>query len=101
MIDQLELLMDEDELCPPSRLVKTPTGTKVVTNELQGVVKDYNLIPNEALHILDHDWKVMNVAKYGEDPRYMKVGKQLTEKEIEGIKNLVREFRNVFTWSYI
>ena len=31
----------------------------------------------------------MNVAKYGEDPRYMKVGKQLTEKKIEGIKNLL------------
>jgi hypothetical protein len=96
MIDELESLMDEEEVCPPPRLVKTPTGTKVVTDELQGVVKYWNPIPNEAPHVPEGDWKLMNVAKEGEDPKYIKVGKQLSDEEVEGVK----EFRDVFAWSY-
>ena len=99
MIDELESLMDE-EVCPPPHLVKTPTSTKVVTDELQGVVKDWNPIPNEAPRVPDGDWKLMNIASECEVPKYIKLGKQLNDEEVEGVKGLVREFRDVFAWSY-
>ena len=72
MIEELESLVDEEEVCPPPRLVKTPTCTKVVTDELQGVVKDWNPIPNEAPHVPDGDWNLMNVASEGEVPNTLR-----------------------------
>ena len=96
MIDELESLMDEEEMCPPPGLVKTPTSTKMVTDELQGMVKDWNPIPNEAPYVPDGDWKLMNVVSECEVPKYIKVGKQLNDEEVEGVKGLVREFRDVF-----
>ena len=62
MIDELESLMDEKDVCTLSCLVKTPTGAKVVTDKLQGMVKDWNFIPNETPHVPDNAWKMMNKA---------------------------------------
>lgn len=42
----------------------------------------------------------MNVANGGENPKYIKVGKQLNYEEMEGIKKLVKEFRDVFAQWY-
>lgn len=55
MSNKLESLMDDEKICPPSRLVKTPTDTKVVTDELQWTVKDWNPISNEASHVPDNN----------------------------------------------
>lgn len=54
-MDEFESLINEKDVCPSFRLVKTLTGTKVVTDEFQGVVKDWNSIPNEAPHVRDND----------------------------------------------
>lgn len=53
MIDELESVTDEEELCPPSRLMKIPTDTKVVTDELQGMVKDWNCGSRRTPKVLD------------------------------------------------
>ena len=42
----------------------------------------------------------MNVAKSVEDPRYIKVGKHLTDEEVEDVKILVKKYYDVFAWSY-
>lgn len=62
------------------------------------MVKDCNHISNEEPHVSDNDWKMMNVAKYSEDPKYIKMDKQFTEKEVEDINFLVRECWDVFAW---
>lgn len=85
MIDELELLIDEENICPLFVWWKS-NPHEGGDRQAPRVVKDWNPIPNEAPHVPDNDWKVINVSKYGEDPKYIKVGKQLIDKEVEGIK---------------
>lgn len=72
-------------MCPYPWLVNTSTKTKVVTKNLHGMVKDWNPI-----------WILMDNTNDGKDPKYIKVGKQLSDEEEKWWKQLVRKNCDIF-----
>jgi hypothetical protein len=42
----------------------------------------------------------VDVSYLGEEPRFIKVGSQLSTEETKQYKNLVMEYRDIFAWSY-
>jgi len=46
------------------------------------------------------DWKKVDVSYLGEEPRFIKVGSQLSAEETNQYKTLVVEYRDIFAWSY-
>lgn len=49
-------------------------------------LKYWNMIPNEALYMLEGNWNLINVNNRDEDLKYIIVGQQLSDEEVEGIK---------------
>jgi len=37
----------------------------------------------------------------GEEPKLIKVGSHLDGDELEGYRSLIKEYRDVFAWSYL
>jgi hypothetical protein len=53
------------------------------------------------LNIPPADWKEVNIAPPGEEPKNIKMGSQLCAEEIVEYSKLFWEFREVLAWSYL
>ena len=70
-------------------------------------VKDFPKMPpdwyrnkDEQTHVLEADWKYVDVTTRNENVRQMKMGSKLEEKKIKEYSELVDEFGDTFAWSY-
>ncbi len=54
----------------------------------------------EQTHVAKEDWKHVSIQLEGEEPKQMKMGSQLSNEEIADYSVLVKEYRDVFAWSY-
>jgi len=81
------------------------TGSSGITvgedvSSYPNVPPDWYRDNNEQSHVAKEDWKYVTVEFEGEDPRQMKMGNQLGDEEIKAYCDLVKEYREVFAWSY-
>lgn len=66
-----------------------------------GVPHDWYKGPtNDMNHVREQDMTPIDIADVGEEPRLMKVGAQLTFDGKMLYRDLLREFKDVFAWSY-
>ena len=70
-------------------------------------VKDYPKVPpdwyrniEEQTHVLEGDWKYVDVKMRNGRVKHMKMGSKLKEKNIREYSQLVDEFNDTFPWSY-
>ena len=70
-------------------------------------VKDYPKVPpdwyrnkDEQTHVLEADWKYVDVKTRNEKVRQMKMGYKLEENEIKEYSELVDGFSDTFAWLY-
>ena len=101
-LENIEMFLPEDELIPPLHFKKTSTGITVGTDVpiYPSIPQDWYRGPTEQPHAHHEDWKLVDVAFEGEEPKMIKVGVQLSDKEVVAYKALVMEYRDVFAWSY-
>ena len=92
-----------DDLPPPLHFRRTSDGI-LVGHDLP----IYPPIPNDKYHgrtksidVRPFDWKEFKLAPLDEEPKMIKVDNQLTDKEIQQYKDLIFDFIDVFSWSYI
>ena len=55
---------------------------------------------SEQFHVTKEDWKYVTIKMEGEDDKQMRMGSSLSPDEVEAYSGLVREYREVFAWSY-
>uniref|UniRef100_A0A2N9G657 Uncharacterized protein n=1 Tax=Fagus sylvatica TaxID=28930 RepID=A0A2N9G657_FAGSY len=48
----------------------------------------------------NESWKIVNLADEGEEPREVKIGTRCTTEQKEALIALLREFHEIFAWSY-
>ena len=104
-LEDWDALMEEviiDDLPPPLHFQRTSDGIQVGHD-----LPIYPPVPNDSYHgptktidVQPSDWKEINLAREDEEPKIIKIGSQLTDKEVQQYKDLVLEFIDVFAWSY-
>ncbi|KAG0572008.1 hypothetical protein KC19_VG061300 [Ceratodon purpureus] len=101
-LSTLESILDEEALISPLHFRTTASGLQV-GNDLPiypPIPNDWYKGPTEQPHASPTDWQEMDISFEGEEPRMIKVGKQLTKEELEPYRALVMEYRDIFAWSY-
>ena len=101
-LENVEIFLHEDELIPPLHFKRTSTGI-TVGNDVPlypSIPQDWYRGPTEQPHAHHEDWKLVDVAFKGEEPKMIKVGVQLSDEEVVAYMALVMEYRDVFAWSY-
>lgn len=101
-VEGVEVLEGSEHL---GRSLKFKTGSSGITVgedvfSYPNVPLDWYRDNNEQSHVAKEDWKFVTVEFEGEEPRQMKMGSQLEDEEIKAYCELVREYREVFAWSY-
>lgn len=86
-------------------LLKFKTGSSGITAgedvvSYPQVPADWYRDNNEQSHVVEEDWKFVTIEFEGEEPRQMRMGSQLSTLEVQAYSELVREYRDVFAWSY-
>ena len=103
--EKLEGVEELEECEPLGGSLKFKTDSSGIT--MKDNIFNYSNVPsdwyrdnNGQLHDVEEDWKYVIVEFEGEEPRQIKMGCQFGEAEIKGYCNLVREYWEVFLWSY-
>jgi len=65
------------------------------------VPSDWYHGPSDPVHVQTSDWKEIDVALLGEEPKLIKVGSHIEGEELEKYRALIMEYRDVFAWSYL
>jgi hypothetical protein len=65
------------------------------------VPNDWYHGPTDPVHVPPADWKEVNIAPPGKEPKNIKMGSQLSAEEIVEYSKLFWEFREVLAWSYL
>lgn len=55
---------------------------------------------SEQSHVTEEDWKYVTIKMEGEEDKQIKMGSSLSTGEVESYSALVKEYRDVFAWSY-
>ena len=82
-LSTLESILDEEALISPLHFRTTSSGLQV-GNDLSiypPIPNDWYKGPTEQPHASPTDWQEMDISFEGEEPRMIKVGKQLTKEE--------------------
>lgn len=99
---------DEEVMLELAKLEK-PLYFKITSNGfvVGHDVKDYPKVPpdlyrnmEEHTHVLEADWKYVDVWMRSGKLKQMKMGSKLEEKKIRKYGELVDEFSDTFVWSY-
>ena len=96
-------VLEENEPLGGSLKFKTGSSGIMVGEDVSSypnVPSDWYRDNNEQSHVAEEDWKFVTVEFEGEEPRQMKMGSQLGDEETKAYCDLVREYREVFAWSY-
>ena len=105
-LENWNALMEEviiDDLPPPLHFQRTSDGIQV-EHDLPiypPVSNNWYHGPTKTIDVRPSDWKEINLAREDEEPRIIKIGSQLTDKEVQQYKDLMLEFIDVFAWSYM
>lgn len=101
-LSNVDTILDEEALISPLHFRTTSTGIQAGEDLpiYPPIPKDWYKGPTEQLHANLKDWQELDVSYEGEEPRLIKVGAQLTPKELESYRALVIEYRDIFAWSY-
>jgi hypothetical protein len=92
-----------NDLPPPLHFRRTADGIQV-GHDLPiypPVPNDWYHGPTDPVHVPLADWKEVNIASPEEEPKIIKMGSQLSTKEIVEYSKLFWEFREVLAWSYL
>jgi hypothetical protein len=99
----LEEAIIANDLPPPLHFRRTSEGIQV-GHDLPiypPVPNDWYHGPTDPVHVPPADWKEVNIAPPGEEPKIIKMGSQLTDEETVAYAKLFWEFREVLAWSYL
>ena len=91
-----------DDLPPPLHFQRTLDGIQI-GHDLPiypPISNDWYHGPTKTIDVCPLDWKEINLALKDEDSKIIKIGSQLTDKEIQQYNELMLEFIDVFAWSY-
>lgn len=101
--------MQEEDVLKEETLLKnsihfktTSSGIKVGENvhDYSKVLSNYYRNNTEETHVAKSDWEYAIIEMDGEEPRQIKMEAQLSEEKIYAYNKLVKEYRDVFVWSY-
>uniref|UniRef100_A0A2N9F6L7 Integrase catalytic domain-containing protein n=1 Tax=Fagus sylvatica TaxID=28930 RepID=A0A2N9F6L7_FAGSY len=98
---------EEDELTKPPSPPKDPNSTTTTgRNNSDEEVE----LPNDILEALERqdegskpnieELEIINLAEEGEEPKEVKIGTRFTVEQKEALIALLREFHEIFAWSY-
>ena len=99
----LESLMSEEDILPPPLHFRKTSSNLEVGSDLPTyppVPSDWYHGPTNPVTVPINDCQEVDVSLEGEEPRFIKMGAQLSMEEVERYKGLVLEFRDIFAWSY-
>ena len=101
-LSDLEPFLDEEALVAPLHFKSTSSGIYVGEDLpiYPPIPNDWYKGPTEQPHVNPKDWQELDVSFDGEEPRLIKVGVQLSSEELESYRALVKEYRDIFAWSY-
>ena len=98
-----EALLNEEDVLPLVHIQQTSEGLQIGSDlpTYPPILDDWYHGPSNQVKVQQLDWKKVTISFPGEKPKEIKMGSQLTEDEIDNYKALIREFPDVFVWSYL
>uniref|UniRef100_A0A2N9ITG6 Integrase catalytic domain-containing protein n=1 Tax=Fagus sylvatica TaxID=28930 RepID=A0A2N9ITG6_FAGSY len=90
---------DEEEKAKPLP-AKDPDSTAIAEEGEEPIKTPPVKSPSNIITTTARNWRSSNLADEGEEPREVKIGTRCTTEQKEALIALLREFHEIFAWSY-